>query len=116
MGDEAMRRDLFLAGIIMVFVGIALIVLAPFVSLISSSATSTGIKGGKVVGGGCIVVAFIPICFGFGMGWLQLIILAAVVLAIAIVMYILIRSMVRGVGFEPTQAYASGSLTPSRRS
>ncbi len=105
-----MDRRLFVAGLILLFVGVALTILAPIIAYIGASTSSSSLQT-RVVGGGCIVIAFIPICFGYGMSWVSILLLALVCLAIAVVMYIIWRSLVRGVGFEPTQAYASGSLT-----
>ena len=98
----------------MIFIGMAMIVLAPIISM--SLAQPMRSSGVKFVGGGCVVIAFVPICFGTGMGWIPVILLAVVAFAIVLIMYIVVRTLVRGVGFEPTQAYASGSLTRSRRS
>ena len=101
------RKNLFIAGITLMLLGMLIMFVGPLMTFALKGSSSAS----KVAAGGCIVVAFIPICFGYGTNWTLLLVLAIIGVVIAVVMYILMRNVVRGVGFEPTQAYASGSLT-----
>ncbi len=107
---------MFIAGLVLVFIGMAVMVLGPLLSIGLASGTSSSSSSVRVVGGGCVVIAFIPICFGYGMSWVAIMIIAAICVALAVALFLISRMMVRGVGFEPTQAYASGSLTRAGRS
>ena len=112
-----MDKNLFTAGIVLIFVGIAIMILGPLLSIgLSASLRGPSASNTKIVGGGCVVIAFIPICFGYGMNWISVLLLAIVCAVLAVALYIIIKVLVRGVGFEPTQAYASGSLTRAGRS
>jgi uncharacterized membrane protein len=78
---------LLIAGVIIAFVS----TLIPFIAGLLS-----GFGGGevKVTGGGCVVVFFIPICFGYG-DPLILILLMAVAIVLVVVSFIIFKSLVK---------------------
>ncbi len=57
-----MNEKLFNLGLALMIVGIAIMILAPLTIL----AMNTSAKSVNVTGGGCIVIFFVPICFGVG--------------------------------------------------
>jgi uncharacterized membrane protein len=78
---------LLIAGVIIAFVS----TLIPFIAGLLG-----GFGGGevKVTGGGCVVVFFIPICFGYGDS-LILILLMAVAIVLVVVSFIVFKSLVK---------------------
>lgn len=90
-------------GFVLIFLGIALAIIAALLPAIAISLTwslqpreamptPTTRTGGGV--GGCILLFFIPICFGYGVGYLPItLIIISLVLAavVAIVTYLTLR-------------------------
>lgn len=81
-------------GFTLIIVGMAIVfaaAIAPLLTLLLSG-DSVASRGVDVSGGGCIVLFFIPVCFGFGELALHLIIVAAALaVALAIVSLIVYR-------------------------
>jgi len=77
-------------GFALIGIGIALIVAG---SLLAVLHPLSGARGAGVGVGGCVVIFFVPICFGAGPGSGQLMviamILAAVLIALAIALFLL---------------------------
>jgi uncharacterized membrane protein len=73
--------DLEKLGFVFILIGFFIVFIAVLIPLFTI-AFSDGIK---ISGGGCIVLLFIPICFGYGEFALQLIVIA-IVLAMALIL------------------------------
>lgn len=71
--------NLFKLGLVLVFAGMILAVVAMFLPLLITAPSSISVSSG-----GCVIVGFIPICFGVGEHALP-VILIALVLAIVLV-------------------------------
>jgi len=59
-----MIRSLFLLGLVLMIMGIILASLAPLVYLASKAPAKPGPV--EISGGACVVILFVPICFGYG--------------------------------------------------
>jgi uncharacterized membrane protein len=90
---------LHVLGLMLIFAGIALIIIAP---LILAIMTAEGVKF-NATGVGCIVLFFIPICFGYGE---PLLIITLMVLAVVLIVVFLIvfRLLLRDLQVETTHA------------
>lgn len=80
-----MKIDMFRAGLLLFFIGFALAFVAVTLPLLM---VALGVEGGRQVsvsGGGCVLILFVPICFGVGEAALPLMVLATV-LAVALVL------------------------------
>jgi len=94
---------LFLVGLVLIFAGFFLILVAPLLTLASN--TKIEAAGGAV---GCVVIFFVPICFGAGashaVAW-GLVIAAVMLAATALMMWFILRELGRagrGEGQEPS--------------
>ena len=81
-------------GIIVMFIGIAILTLAPLLK------TPTNVTTGAA---GCIVIFFVPICFGTGTEPKLAMVLTAVSLAVALIMVIISLLFIRRMLRVPTQ-------------
>lgn len=79
--------ELFKLGLIVIFVGFALAFAA---TLVLTLTAIWGVGEVKVTGGGCVVIAFVPVCFGYG-DPLLLAVLMAVAIVLVAVSYVFIR-------------------------
>jgi len=84
---------LSIAGFALIGIGIALIIVGSLLAALQPFTASAPPKRGPGVGvGGCVVIFFVPICFGTGPGAGQLMvvamILAAVLTALAIALFV----------------------------
>ncbi len=80
--------DLTIVGLAVILLGFVLLVLAS----ISSSRSEEGEKGGRVRGGGVVMIGPIPIIFGSDARWASVaIVLAIVLLALGLVFGGLVR-------------------------
>ncbi|MGC9104626.1 MAG: hypothetical protein ACP5JF_07535 [Candidatus Methanodesulfokora sp.] len=83
-------------GFFMIFLGIILFFMAALLPLFSIA------KGAEISGGGCIVILFFPICFGYGKAS-SLLILVSLILVIVLMAfsYLIFRTISRGpVGYS----------------
>lgn len=55
---------MFLAGLLLMFAGILITISAPLLYLASGHPAAP--RPAEIAGGACIVVFFVPICFGYG--------------------------------------------------
>ncbi len=85
---EKLGFILIVIGIIMVFIA----AIAPLFTIIT-----TNIANVEISGAGCIVLFFIPICFGYGEFALQLIIIAIILAIVLAVTYFIIYRMAVGI-------------------
>lgn len=81
---------LFIIGFILVMVGVLLALVVPLVLLLQQASSG----GVEVAGGGCVIIWFIPICFGVGSP-VVLVVLAVVALVVAVALYLIHKLMVR---------------------
>ncbi|MFB6491312.1 MAG: hypothetical protein TU35_008800 [Thermoproteus sp. AZ2] len=81
-------NKLFLAGLALVFIGFAIMAIAPFLYLASSSSAPSNVE---VAGAGCIFLFFVPICFGAGAP--QLLSIALVITAALLVVAIVLSAL-----------------------
>ena len=79
-----MERDLATLGFIIVFIGILIIIIASILMVFSQPIQDSG---GRVNVGGCIIIGFIPICFGYGEPWVMVL---AIILTIILVIILLL--------------------------
>ena len=79
-----MERDLTTIGFIIVFIGIMVIIIASIFMAFSQPLQDSG---GRVNVGGCIIIGFIPICFGYGEPWAMVL---AIILTIILVIILLL--------------------------
>jgi len=79
-----MERDLTTIGFIIVFIGIMVIIIASILMVFSQPMQDSG---GRVNVGGCIIIGFIPICFGYGDPWVMVL---AITLTIVLVIILLL--------------------------
>jgi len=77
---------LFKLGLVLVFTGVVLTIVAALLPLLLVSPETSSVS---VTGGGCIVVFFIPICFGVG-EQAQLALLLAVILTLVLVVVLIV--------------------------
>jgi uncharacterized membrane protein len=77
-------------GLIMIFLGVLLFLVAATLPMLSLA------KGVEISGGGCIIILFFPICFGYGKAS-SLLILASIILAIVLMAfsYLIFRTISR---------------------
>ena len=84
---------LFLVGLVLIFAGFFLVLVAPLLALASNAKVEA--TGGAV---GCIVVFFVPICFGAGaphvVSW-GLVVAAVMMALVALVMWLILRELSR---------------------
>jgi uncharacterized membrane protein len=82
-------------GLIMIFLGILLFLIAATLPMLSLT------KGAEISGGGCIIILFFPICFGYGKAS-SLLILASIILVIVLVAfsYLIFRTISRQIPEE----------------
>ncbi|MEM3960233.1 MAG: hypothetical protein QW200_07940 [Ignisphaera sp.] len=87
--------DLYKAGIILIIAGFILLFIAALLPLtIYLLSPATGMGSVEIGGGGCILLFFIPICFGVGSQAVLLIIVALILALIAMIFgYIIYRSI-----------------------
>lgn len=87
--------DLYRAGIILIVAGFILLFIAALLPLIVYLLSpATGMGGIEVSGGGCILLFFIPICFGVGSQAILLIIVALIIALILMIFgYITYRNV-----------------------
>ncbi len=98
-----MLRTLSL-GMILIFLGIAVIVIGSLIGILVSIQRSisvpqnvTNVSEEKVEGGACIVIFFIPICFGTSASitLVSMVITAIALVIVALLIYIAIRWWLR---------------------
>ncbi len=78
-----MANPLLRLGIIVLFAGLALILL----SMLLQTLTSTNQEGISSGVAGCVILLFIPVCFGLGdAGFLPIIISLSLILTIALIL------------------------------
>lgn len=85
---------LFKIGFILVFLGIIIVVLVPIIMVLTTTSGSSETHTGF---GGCIVIFFIPICFGAGspeLVPLLIIIALALTLALILLLPLLLRKTI----------------------
>ncbi len=92
---------LFFVGLMFIFAGFLLVLAAPLLALAShAKVETTGGAGGYVVifSGGCVVIFFVPICFGAGdpqvVSW-GLVAVAVMMALVALVMWLISRELSR---------------------
>ena len=78
--------DLEKLGFTLIIVGLFLALMAAIIPLFIIPFTESI----KVSGGGCIVILFIPICFGYGEFSLQLMLLAMILAIALIIVYLVV--------------------------
>ena len=95
---------LFLVGLMFVLAGFLLVLAAPFLALASNAEVAA--TGGAV---GCVVIFFVPICFGAGapqvVSW-GLVVAAVMMALVALVMWLISRELGRAgrvEGQEPSR-------------
>jgi uncharacterized membrane protein len=95
---------LFLVGLMFVLAGFLLVLAAPFLALASDAKVAA--TGGAV---GCVVIFFVPICFGAGaphvVSW-GLVAVAVMMALVALVMWLISRELGRAgrvEGQEPSR-------------
>ena len=85
---------LFLVGLVLIFAGFLLVLAAPLLAL-ASDAKVEAATGGAV---GCVVIFFVPICFGAGapqvVSW-GLVTVAVMMALVALVMWLISRELSR---------------------
>ena len=89
-------------GFILIFIGFAIAILAAFLPLISSP-----ISDHEIGVGGCIIVFFIPICFGtgtHGLGTIMMVIAIILAIILMVLAFIIFRTL-----FKSIEAYRSGT-------
>jgi len=86
---------LYKTGLVLVFIGVILAFAAALLPLLLV-ALSPVAEGGKVevAGGGCIVIGFIPVCFGYGNPLLVVVLLVAA-LIVVVISYVLVKSTLK---------------------
>lgn len=83
--------DLEKLGFTLIVVGVLLALIAVIIPLFTIPFT----EGAKISGGGCIVILFIPICFGYGELSLQLVVIAMILaIALIIIYFVAYRTLV----------------------
>ena len=84
---------LFLVGLVLIFAGFLLVLAAPLLALASHAKVE--VTGGAV---GCVVIFFVPICFGAGapqvVSW-GLVAVAVMMALVALVMWLISRELSR---------------------
>lgn len=75
-----MERDLLTLGFILMFIGIMVIVIASMIMIFSRPLYD----GDKINVGGCIIIFFIPICFGYGHPWIMIFTIALTIVLVII--------------------------------
>jgi len=84
---------LFLVGLVLIFAGFLLVLAAPLLALASHAKVEA--IGGAV---GCVVIFFVPICFGAGapqvVSW-GLVAVAVMMALVALVMWLISRELSR---------------------
>ncbi|MFZ8809902.1 MAG: hypothetical protein ACO2PN_17590 [Pyrobaculum sp.] len=84
---------LFLVGLVLIFAGFLLVLAAPLLALASHAKVEA--TGGAV---GCVVIFFVPICFGAGapqvVTW-GLVAVAVMMALVALVMWLISRELSR---------------------
>ena len=76
-----MERDLTTLGFMMVFIGIMIIIIASILMVFSQPIQDSG---GRVNVGGCIIIFFIPICFGYGEPWIMVLAITLTIILVII--------------------------------
>jgi Protein of unknown function DUF131. len=88
---------LFYVGLALIFLGVLLVFLAPFLALMRWETPKNGVEIGGAVG--CVVIFFVPICFGVGapglMTW-GLVAAAALLFVVALFMWLISRRLKNG--------------------
>lgn len=82
---------LFKLGLLLIFIGIALAFMATILPLMLVGFETSRIN---VTGGGCIIVFFIPICFGVGEQATQALLLAVVLVIILVAVILLFNTWI----------------------
>ncbi|RLG83844.1 MAG: hypothetical protein DRO40_03360 [Thermoprotei archaeon] len=77
-----MERDLATLGFIIVFIGILIIIIASILMVFSQPIQDSG---SRVNVGGCIIIFFIPICFGYGEPWILILTITLTIILVIIV-------------------------------
>jgi len=84
---------LFLVGLVLIFAGFLLVLAAPLLALASNAKVE--VTGGAV---GCVVIFFVPICFGAGapqvVSW-GFVAVAVMMALVALVMWLISRELSR---------------------
>lgn len=81
-----MRVTFFKAGLALFFIGFALAFAAALVPLFTATLEAGRDRAISVSGGGCVLIMFVPICFGVGEAALPLMVIAV---ALAVVLTLL---------------------------
>lgn len=77
-----MRVNLFRVGLLLFLTGFALTIIAALLPLVASLVGGAGGQPSGVSGGGCVLIMFIPICFGFGEAALPMMAIALTMVAV----------------------------------
>jgi len=81
-------------GFILLIAGVVIAFLSTLIPLIAGLIGGFGGGEVKVTGGGCVVVFFIPICFGYG-DPLVLVLLMAAAIVLVVASFIVFKSLVK---------------------
>jgi uncharacterized membrane protein len=89
--NSSPHMRLFLVGLVLILAGFFLVLVAPLLALASNAKVTA--TGGAV---GCVVVFFVPICFGAGaphiVSW-GLVAVAVMMALVALVMWLILREL-----------------------
>lgn len=90
-----MRENLFRLGLYLLFAGFALAFVAALLPALAAALGAGGQPVG-VSGAGCVLVMFVPICFGAGEWALPLMVSAAAIAAVLVVLSLVLLRQLRG--------------------
>ncbi len=90
-----MRVGLFKAGLLLILIGFALAFTAVLLPLLTATLEAGGNRDISISGGGCILIMFVPICFGVGEAGLPLMVIAATLAVVLATLGLLVLWKIR---------------------